>query len=547
MQKKIQDLIVWLTLLPLIISILFVNIKSIWWFNLFTWILIFYVLLWVVLFILNLSLKKKHITEYIRFIALFIILLIPVLFFISGEYDEIKNKINPILRIWWKISFIYLWLALSVSPIIKIFNIEKYSNLLLEVRKILWILTFMFFVNHWLSYFLIEYNFYDKFYANTTTYIQYVIKNLWYRYDALSWIIVWIMMLVLWLTSNKLSVSFLWKKWKFIHSFIYILFIWWAIHIALSWRMSYDYALIIIWVVALRTYSFLKDYNKARWDNKSWYRQYICVPCWYIYDERFWDPDWWLSPWTKFEDIPDDWVCPVCWAAKKDFEFLGYVDDEPKNRYTWKIIKKNFLTNDVVELVLEFDKSISYKPGQFVKIVYKDIDWEFTRSYSIAFSEQNKIGFVIKTYNWHRWSAVLKNIKIWENLDIEWPFGDFILKDTENKKIFLAAWTWLSPLYNMMLANKKAPMELYFTVRYEKDLFYLDKLKNIPNLKTHIYLTKENTSENTNYNYWRLNISDINIWENDEIYICWNPSFVEWMVNSLKEKWYKNIYFEKYH
>jgi len=178
-----------------------------------------------------------------------------------------------------------------------------------------------------------------------------------------------------------------------------------------------------------------------------------------------------LESWTKFEDIPDSWECPVCWAAKKDFEFLGYANDT-SNRETWNIISKKFLTDDIVELVLEFDKEIPYKFGQFMKIIYKDIDWEFTRSYSIAFVEGYKIWFVIKTYDWHRWSAVLRKINIWESLDVEWPFGNFILNETENKKIFLASWTWLSPLYNMMLVNKKEPMELYFTVRYEKALFY---------------------------------------------------------------------------
>jgi len=206
------------------------------------------------------------------------------LFFIPDQYDEIKNQLNPILRVWGQISFIYLWLVLLVSPIINIFNLKKYEKierLLLEVRKILWILSFMFLINHWLSYFLIEYHFYDKFYSNSTTYIAYVIKNLLHRYDALSWIVVWIVMFVLWITSNKFSVSLLWKSWKLIHSFIYPLFILVTMHIALSWRINEDYFTIIAAVVVLRTYSFLKDYTskKIEWTNQSWYKQYLCIPC----------------------------------------------------------------------------------------------------------------------------------------------------------------------------------------------------------------------------------------------------------------------------
>ncbi|MEX0374430.1 FAD-dependent oxidoreductase [Spiribacter pallidus] len=48
-------------------------------------------------------------------------------------------------------------------------------------------------------------------------------------------------------------------------------------------------------------------------------RQYICVVCGYIYDEREGDPEGGLPPGTRFEDIPDDWVCPDCGVSKADF------------------------------------------------------------------------------------------------------------------------------------------------------------------------------------------------------------------------------------
>lgn len=32
------------------------------------------------------------------------------------------------------------------------------------------------------------------------------------------------------------------------------------------------------------------------------------------------DPEHGIAPGTKFEDIPDDWVCPLCGVGKEDFE-----------------------------------------------------------------------------------------------------------------------------------------------------------------------------------------------------------------------------------
>lgn len=48
--------------------------------------------------------------------------------------------------------------------------------------------------------------------------------------------------------------------------------------------------------------------------------QYVCVLCGYTYDPAEGDPDNGVAPGTKFEDIPDTWVCPVCGAGKEDFE-----------------------------------------------------------------------------------------------------------------------------------------------------------------------------------------------------------------------------------
>ena len=47
---------------------------------------------------------------------------------------------------------------------------------------------------------------------------------------------------------------------------------------------------------------------------------FTCVLCGYQYDPKAGDPDGNVEPGTEFEDIPDDWVCPLCGASKEDFE-----------------------------------------------------------------------------------------------------------------------------------------------------------------------------------------------------------------------------------
>jgi len=45
----------------------------------------------------------------------------------------------------------------------------------------------------------------------------------------------------------------------------------------------------------------------------------VCGVCGHIYDAAEGDPDNGVPPGTEFEDLPPDWVCPVCGAEKGQF------------------------------------------------------------------------------------------------------------------------------------------------------------------------------------------------------------------------------------
>ena len=48
-------------------------------------------------------------------------------------------------------------------------------------------------------------------------------------------------------------------------------------------------------------------------------KQYICNVCGYIYDPEVGDPDNGVAAGTAWEDVPADWVCPLCGVGKDDF------------------------------------------------------------------------------------------------------------------------------------------------------------------------------------------------------------------------------------
>ncbi len=52
-------------------------------------------------------------------------------------------------------------------------------------------------------------------------------------------------------------------------------------------------------------------------------KKYVCTVCGYVYDPEVGDPDNGIAPGTSFEELPDDWVCPVCGVGKDSFEEEG--------------------------------------------------------------------------------------------------------------------------------------------------------------------------------------------------------------------------------
>ena len=47
--------------------------------------------------------------------------------------------------------------------------------------------------------------------------------------------------------------------------------------------------------------------------------KYVCGACGYVYDPEVGDPDNGIAPGTAFEDLPEDWTCPLCGVGKDMF------------------------------------------------------------------------------------------------------------------------------------------------------------------------------------------------------------------------------------
>ncbi|MBP7650534.1 MAG: rubredoxin [Phenylobacterium sp.] len=52
------------------------------------------------------------------------------------------------------------------------------------------------------------------------------------------------------------------------------------------------------------------------------FKTWQCRTCGYIYEEEYGDPGEGLAPGTRWSEIPDSWICPLCGTAKSEFDMI---------------------------------------------------------------------------------------------------------------------------------------------------------------------------------------------------------------------------------
>lgn len=76
-------------------------------------------------------------------------------------------------------------------------------------------------------------------------------------------------------------------------------------------------------------------------------KKWLCIVCGWIYDEAKGWPNDGIAAGTKWEDVPDDWLCPDCLVTKADFEMIEITDDEDE------VEDSALVATDVIANVIE--------------------------------------------------------------------------------------------------------------------------------------------------------------------------------------------------
>lgn len=107
--------------------------------------------------------------------------------------------------------------------------------------------------------------------------------------------------------------------------------------------------------------------------------QYHCTWCDYIYDELTWDDDLGVPPHTYFENLPNDFFCPVCDTHRDDFTLFDEEIHYPINRENLTPIEaKHFPEYEIVWDVLHYHISENHHLSDENHFIYKIVLFDET-------------------------------------------------------------------------------------------------------------------------------------------------------------------------
>lgn len=222
-----------------------------------------------------------------------------------------------------------------------------------------------------------------------------------------------------------------------------------------------------------------------------------------------------------------------------------------------------------VKHIYHLDKTHQpFQAGQFMLFSTYIDDKQVKRSYSIAttpsyYLATGLIWFSIKRVQWWVFSTrATQQAKQWDGINLTWPLGHMIDPWNKSRYLFIAAGSWLSPiysLYNDIVIEKKQYTKAAFLFGERKwdhvlpqvhDMFTQELENNDSSVYMEFFLSQD---IHELYTTWRLQLwldQALDHLDSTDVqcFLCGKPEMVSEVVEILLSKWIskENIKFEKY-
>jgi ferredoxin-NADP reductase len=94
-----------------------------------------------------------------------------------------------------------------------------------------------------------------------------------------------------------------------------------------------------------------------------------------------------------------------------------------------------------------------------------------------------------------------------------------------------------------MLTTLQSSTQLYFSVAKRDDLFYVDEIRSLKHVESHIHLTRE---AGEGFSHGRIDVRSIEATNDTEWYLCGNPSLIKESKHILQHRGFTKIYTEEF-
>lgn len=143
-------------------------------------------------------------------------------------------------------------------------------------------------------------------------------------------------------------------------------------------------------------------------------------------------------------------------------------------------IKKE--THDTFTLILKSQQKLNFKPGQFCFLRINKDKLYARHPFTISSTpSDNELHFTIKKYG--RFTQTAEKLKKGDEVIVDGPFGNFIIKNNEKDLVFFSGGVGIAPFISIIkdqIANKKAQnITLFYAVKTKKDIIFKEKLDSI--------------------------------------------------------------------
>lgn len=186
------------------------------------------------------------------------------------------------------------------------------------------------------------------------------------------------------------------------------------------------------------------------------------------------------------EELDQGYILACQSVPRSDIRIAVAVGDGPALRsVSGRVVARESLTHDIIELRVQLDDSLRYKPGQFAELALQSLPG-LSRSYSFATAVQPdaQVSFFVRQVPGGVFSThVHQQTKVGDRVTVAGPLGDFWLRPADAPILLMAGGSGLAPilalLEHALARGVTRPVSLLFGARSQKDLYALATIQKL--------------------------------------------------------------------